>query len=795
MSDRTSSEERSGREVTQPSTLYPLDPLGALVASHEDWLMSRILYYAKAQHYTAYTSTLAEAWRASICGLSDPLLTALKQPPETWELSPEMDFTQDAIAAFGILEAKRHRTRGITLPLFLSLMKYYRQAYLDLLHLGDFSPQQSEYYTHILHRFFDRIELGFCQEWSNHSENEQLGELQTKNRSLTNEKNKYLTIFESLNEAVFFLDEQHNLVNINEIAAQTFTSLKGSGKLYYAGQSLTLKLPWLSRYIKTFDPSRENSEIEKYLPTNQGRRWFEIKAKPMLDVSEKFTGFVVICADITHRKLAEATLKEARKQAEQANQAKSVFLATMSHELRTPLNGILGYTQLLKRCPNLTPKQQEELNIIQQCGYHLLNLINEVLDLSKIESDKLELYPRPVHLPSLLEGLVAIIQPKAEQKDIDLILDLDPRLPLGVYVDEKRLKQVLMNLLNNAIKFTKVGTVTLSVQHLPYSLKKHPNLSVLHSIRLTVKDTGIGISNADIEHIFLPFEQVGDTSAHYEGTGLGLTISQELVKLMGSQLNVRSEQGQGSEFWFDLDLSEVGVESISEISKPAEQIIGYTGRKQKILVIDDRLENRSLLISLLENLDFIVYSATNGQEGLEQAINNLPDLVITDIKMPVMDGFSLTRNLRNLPQFKSLPILAISASFSDLEKFERSDFGYNEFIGKPIDLPEFFAKLQKLLHISWLTARPPDSDPSGVEDSALCESASHSTWKLPPPEELLGIKQALEIGDFKTIFQEIDRLKKLDHLYLKFANRLWDLGQEFADQEIFDLIELAEQTD
>ncbi len=290
-----------------------LQPLSELIANNEDWLMYRILEYAKQRGYTQYTSTLAEAWRVSICGLSDPMLEAIANHAGIPELDPNADYTNDPITSFGIIEAQRHRTRGVTLSLFLGLMKYYRQAYLDLLELGNFTQKQTKLFELFINRFYDRIELGFCVEWISLTESDKLEELQEKNRVLTNEKNKYLTIFESINECIFLFDNNHNLINLNEEAAKTFSNLQISGSLYYGINTEKIELPWLNQRIIQLN---QENKIEDYFTinvnSNYGEIWVNVKLQKMLDVSEKFTGTVVICSNITELITSKEQLIEAQ---------------------------------------------------------------------------------------------------------------------------------------------------------------------------------------------------------------------------------------------------------------------------------------------------------------------------------------------------------------------------------------------------------------------------------------------------------------------------------------------------
>ncbi len=490
--------------------------------------------------------------------------------------------------------------------------------------------------------------------------------------------------------------------------------------------------------------------------------------------------------DLMFRKLKEneQLLLIAKDKAESASRAKSSFLANMSHELRTPLNGVLGYAQILKRSSETTQFIKDGLNVIEQSGHHLLTLINDILDLSKIEAGKMELYPVEFSFTQFLDGIVGIIKMRANQKNLQLATIFDTNLPEVLYADETRLRQVLLNLLGNAIKFTENGTVTLSVHKDDNSANLTQKNSTA-SFLFKISDTGVGITPENLSNLFKPFSQVGDSARKAQGTGLGLAISKELVELMGGDIEVESTPGKGSSFWFKVSFPVIELAQPQPKENSKKEITGYIGERKTILVIDDILENRLLLMYLLESIGFTVYMAEDGKQALDMVDTAKPDLIITDLVMPVMTGFEFVKAIRQRSEFEQTPILALSASTYPLDESKSLKVGCNGFISKPVDTLKLFDFLSKHLSLNWTYQQKETTDEQKIEFE---DSSVEVDIIFPPRADLNTLYELAMLGKIAQIEEFTEQLKRTDKRYHKFAQIVRSMAAAFEDEKIVMMI-------
>lgn len=440
----------------------------------------------------------------------------------------------------------------------------------------------------------------------------------------------------------------------------------------------------------------EYSHGEVTLATPQGTHSYEITLSPLRDRHKVIVGRVLLMYDITERKRVENELRQARDAAESANRAKSAFLANMSHELRTPLNAILGFAELMGRDAFLTAEQREYLDIITRSGQHLLALINDVLEMSKIEAGRTTLRPENFDLWALLQTLEEMFALRAQEKGLQLFFERAADVPRYVSTDQSKLRQVLINLLSNAVKFTHKGGVTLRVG-------AYPQPDGTQRLAFEVEDTGVGIAPEELPRLFDPFVQTSSGEKAQEGTGLGLAISAQYVRLLGGELSVQSTPDVGTRFRFEIPVALVRAEDVEPLAK-RRRVVGLVPGQPtyRLLVAEDRAANRILLERLLKTLGFEVRSVTNGQEVLAVWETWKPHLIWMDMRMPVMDGYEATRRIKATAQGQATIIVAITASAFEEDRALILSEGCDDFVRKPFREEEICDVLTRHLGVQFI---------------------------------------------------------------------------------------------
>ncbi|MFV0334009.1 MAG: ATP-binding protein [Tropicimonas sp.] len=657
-----------------------MHPLGQLFSENEDWLVDRVVNYAVSEGLAEHTAPSRGAWRVSIRGLSAPLVDAMRTTLAGGGSPAALANARDRIVAFGTQQALRHRARGLGLAEFLGLLKCCRRAYLDLIDEKEPDRRNRQVLRGHVLGFFDHVEIGLCTEWKASSNEEYFRDLQAQNRHLSDEKNKYLTIFESIREPVIWLDAGGVPVHLNDASQRLFCDGgAATGASYYSA----LRCPLLTAQIGVMlnvgggegDGEEEGEQADMVIETLAGPRDFNVRVQKMLDVSRRFTGTVIILNDVSN-------YKRALRQAQAADRAKSAFLATLSHEIRTPVAGALGLARLLRDTP-LSARQGRLVSGVISSAELLSGVLGDILDFSRAEVGAHPPAPRDFALDELIRQVLIVVEPMAREKGLALSTGIAPSLPARLHGDAAMIRQVLLNLTHNAIKFTRAGSVEVRVGTCGEGGR----------IRFELRDTGPGLPPGPAGRLFEPFIQ-GDPPEEgmTGGLGLGLATAARLVHQMDGEIGCHPREGGGSVFHVDLPLE------AAHRAPPARM---ETGRARILLVEDDPV-NRMVAEGYAGRLGHDTRLAASAAEALRWLERERFDLVISDNRMPGMPGLELVRRIksRSFGPNCAIPVILSSASEDDMRLAGEQALPPDGFLPKPFDMDDLAAALARHLPAS-----------------------------------------------------------------------------------------------
>ncbi len=567
-------------------------------------------------------------------------------------------------------------------------------------------------------------------------------------------------------------------------------------------------------------------EFEEQVPQDDGIHVYISIKFPIHDAKGVPCAVCGISTDITERIENEAELKQyrdhleelvaertqrlekqtkeltrAKKAAEMASRSKSKFLANMSHELRTPLNAILGFSQLMTRDTSISDKKRQNLDIINQSGEHLLGLINDILNMSKIESGQISIEPRSFDLYAMVLNIEAMIRSQAEAKRLQLTVERPPNIPQYVKTDESKLSQVLINILGNAVKYTTQGRITLRVSCQPSaSSRKEPPAFTTEeestekqqqtdngqwTLSFEIEDTGHGINSEHLKKIFEPFSQVGCSVDATDGTGLGLAISHKYIHLMGGDITVKSQVGKGSVFKFTIRVKPVDMADV-KIAAPSQRVIGLAEDQPvyRILVVEDNKENRKLISMLLTSVGFKVQEAVDGEEAIQLFESWHPHLIWMDMRMPVMDGYTATREIRkSKSENRNLPIIALTAHAFEEESEKIMAAGCDDFVRKPFKETKIFEVMTHYLGVKFIYEK--NQIEKEQPSKPLDEVITRELLTQLPEQLLKDLKSAAQSLNLKQTNEFIEQIRSYNNAV---ADALAKLAGEFRFEEIVSRI-------
>jgi len=583
-------------------------------------------------------------------------------------------------------------------------------------------------------------------------------------------------IVDTVREPLLILDTTLRVRSANRAFYQTFqvSSEETENRLIYELGNGQWDIPDLRTLLEDIVPKSsvfDDFELEHTFPVI-GRRVMLLNARK-LQAGQHGELLVLAMEDVTQRRRSEEEVAKAKEAAEAANRAKSAFLANMSHEIRTPMNAILGFSQLMLRDRNLDARQSQYLGTINRSGEHLLALINDILEMSKIEAGRTTLNLTTFDLPDLLNDLEMMFRVRTDGKRLSFVVELIGDVPRYIVTDINKLRQVFINVLGNAVKFTERGGISFRV-------RADRENSTGPCLWVEVEDTGPGISADEQTKLFRHFEQTKTGQQSGTGTGLGLAISREFVRLMGGDITVSSQVGQGSIFAIHLPLNESEAQAVHLIEKPRHVLRLKPGQETcRVLVADDVEDNRELLVQFLGPVGFEVRLVCDGAQAVAEFGLWRPHLILMDFRMPVMDGHEAIRRIRAATGGKEPKIIAVTASALDENRQELLEIGADDFIGKPFQEVELFQKIQAHLGVEFLYAEDA-ADPAREEVAELTPESLASL-----PQDLIHLMREAVIG--ADLDQLLAMIQEVEALAPETARGLRSLAERFEYQKLLDL--------
>lgn len=724
-----------------------MEKLKSLILSHEDWLIDRVVHHAHQHDQTRFTSTLREAWRTSIAGLSQPLVASID---EALDNHVQNNKSLETAVAFGREQARKHRWRGTDLAMFLELLKLYRGSYFELIEENVPDPEERQPFNNLLLQMFDSVELGLTREWSMIDETVELARLREEVRALSNEKNRLLTMVESIAEPVILLDTKHRPTYVNAAGAATLLGETSPGASYYGSADMDRLATALNDILDEI--ARHPQETRTItLPTPTGDRQFSISVQEMLDISHKFSGQVIILNDVTNYLKAIAA-------AEDGNRAKSAFLATVSHEVKTPINSILGLAEILDD-GSLSDSQGIHLDAVRSSAKVLAELTENILGLSRAEANALQRLDQDFDLCETMETLRKLYAPEAEKAGLTINFEIAPGVPCHLHGDVGKLRHVLMNLLSNAVKFTSHGSVSLGVHVLGGGADKHP------TIRFEVADTGVGLPSGGLDWLFTPFAQYAHPgiSVVPRGSGLGLAICKRMVDFLGGRISGNPNPGGGSVFWFEIPFRIARAPARSESPRHA----------LSVLVVEDDPVSALVTEGHLSDLGHVPVVVPSYDAALSALHRQRFDLVVTDHRLDGNTGLNLAAEMhrKNEQALKDLPVILVTADIPPEATHDHPDVRC--FIEKPITRQHLDLAIRQVMARTSL-----DQPPAKLPNASSQEATT------------TGGDAALPVLDHETLKRlvndlGIERSDRIVKSFLASAPSLCDtLSRGIADEDL-----------